>query len=98
MKYPSGITVCGGISGFGKTELLFLDLSTRINSEFYINQILPNYETHFLQFNLPYFAQDGARSHTANKTKQHLEIATPGEVFEWPGNSPDLNPSKLLLT
>jgi len=38
------------------------------------------------------FMQDGAKSHTAVKTKQFLDKNRIQFIDDWPANSPDLNP------
>ena len=86
-----------GVSKLGKTTLHVVNPGTKVNGEYYRNDllemILPKMRIlerggHFI------FQQNGARAHTAKDTVAYLKDNVPefNEPENWPQNSPDLNP------
>ncbi|CAF1558888.1 unnamed protein product [Rotaria sordida] len=98
---PKGFMVWGGVSSQGKTTLRFVTPGTKVNSNYYINNVLKP----FLTKDVPrlfrkgkklkwIFHQDSAPSHTAKETIKFLEqnkihYITPQE---WMPASPDAAP------
>ena len=86
-----------GVSKLGKTTLHLVNPGTKVNGEYYRNELLemmlPEMRIlagggHFI------FKQDGARAHTAKDTVAYPKDNGPEfiEPENWPSNSPDLNP------
>lgn len=105
MKFSPSVMVWGGMTGHGLTDLHFFPPGTRINSDYYIDNILdrlvkPAFNDSVVQkrlFSAPntgLFQQDGARCHTSVKTIRWLVENVPSYIHpkDWPPNSPDLSP------
>lgn len=92
------IMVAGGISRYGKTDLVVVDEKETVTGQYYRSNILPAYAasaSNKQQFPVPekvILMQDGAPAHTARATLDHIKKAFPTVWTDWPGNSPDLNP------
>ena len=85
-----------GVSKPGKITLHVVSPGTKVNCEYYRNELLEMILSeiriltvggHFI------FQQDGARAHTAKDTVAYLKNNVPefNEPPNWPQNSPDLN-------
>lgn len=84
--------ICGAFNGNrGKGGLFFLPKGNTMNGTQYSdvlqNQILGFYQLHQCDF----FMHDGAPAHKTKTVSKWLSDNNV-RVFEWPGNSPDLNP------
>ena len=101
--WPQQVMVWGGISGKGKTELVFVEKGVKINSENYMNNILIPYLNPLNQSifkNIQWiFQQDSAPSHSSKSTQAWCRENLPGFISseEWPPFSPDLNPCDFWL-
>ena len=83
--------VWGGIIGGNKTRLIVI--SGNIDAQPYIDDVLAVEALPFIQFhgsNVT-FMHDNACAHSAAITRQFLATNNVN-VFDWPVNSPDLNP------
>jgi hypothetical protein len=105
MKFSPSVMVWGGMTGHGLTDLHFVPQGVKINSDYYIDNILkklakPAFNDSVVQrmlFSAPnagLFQQDGARCHTSVKTIRWLDENIPSYIHpkDWPPNSPDLSP------
>ena len=97
-EFPAKIMVWGAICSSGTLDLKFIDPGTKVNKEYYINDVLrpvllPEAQRLYPNGNW-IFQQDGAPSHTANVTQDWLRQNCPDFINkqEWPARSPDLNP------
>jgi len=102
-RWPKQFMVWGGISGKGKTELVFIENGVKINSENYKNNILiphvkPLNEGIFHNINWV-FQQDSAPSHSSKSTQSWCQSNLPNFISseDWPPFSPDLNPCDFWL-
>lgn len=98
---PKGFMVWAGVSSKGKTTLRFVEPGVKINSNYYVNNILRP----FLSKDVPrlfpkqskikwFFHQDSAPSHTAKETINYLNKCGINYVKpeEWLPSSPDAAP------
>lgn len=105
MKFSPSVMVWGGMTGYGLTDLHFIPSGMKINSDYYIDDILQRLvkpafsdtavqRTLFSAPNAGLFQQDGARCHTSVKTIRWLDenVFSYIRPKEWPPNSPDLSP------
>ena len=105
MKFSPSVMVWGGMTGHGLTDLHFVPQGMKINSDYYIDNILekivkPAFNDSVVQRilfrppNTGLFQQDGARCHTSVKTIRWLDenISSYIHPKDWPPNSPDLSP------
>jgi hypothetical protein len=105
VKFSPTVMVWGGMTGHGLTDLHFVPQGTKINSDYYIDNILEKLvKSAFsgsvverMLFSAPHkglFQQDGARCHTSVKTIRWLDenISSYIHPNDWPPNSPDLSP------
>jgi hypothetical protein len=77
----------------GAGGLLFLPKNTAMNGETY-QKVLEDHLIPFMAFHrATHFLHDGAPCHTRKRIKQYL-ADKPFSIIEWPGNSPDLNPTE----
>lgn len=97
-EFPAKIMVWGAVCSKGPLKLKFVDPGTKVNTEYYKNDILsevllPEASRLFPTGNWC-FQQDGAPSHTSRATQAWLKAHTPAFITkeEWPAKSPDLNP------
>jgi DNA-binding Lrp family transcriptional regulator len=95
---PESVMVWAGITGNGKTSLVFIDKGVKVDQVIYRNKILadvllPWSKQHFGN-NHWIFQQDSAPAHKAAKTQTWCREHFPGFISsqEWPPYSPDLNP------
>jgi predicted transcriptional regulator/hemolysin-activating ACP:hemolysin acyltransferase len=98
---PKGFMVWEGVSSQGKTALRFVEHGTKINSKYYINEVLKPFLIQDVPRLFPkrrkikwVFHQDSAPSHTAKETIKFLDqnkihYITPQE---WMPASPDAAP------
>lgn len=99
----SKIMVWGAVSRKGKLPLLFIEPNVKINTEYYIEQVLKNHllpHASTLYGNAPYcFQQDSAPAHKAKKTQEWCAENLPDFITseEWPASSPDLNPLDFFV-
>ncbi len=102
-SHPKGVMVWLGISAKGCTQPRFVTPGAKVNSDFYIKEIL----TPFIKKDIPklypnldfLFHQDSAPSHVSKKTLKFLEdneisFITP---LQWFPNSPDAAPCDYFL-
>lgn len=94
---PSSVMVWAAISKTWKSPLIFVPQGAKVNTNSYIELILTpalqEAKKHFK--NRPFtFQQDGAPSHTSNKTQKWCQDNFPRFWSKelWPPSSPDLNP------
>ncbi|KAK0417925.1 hypothetical protein QR680_013281 [Steinernema hermaphroditum] len=98
VHFPQSIMVWGGISGLGKTKLVFVPKGAKINADTYRELILEGAVIPWAQENAENIEwslqQDWAPAHGAKKTLQWCEANLPSFWSKdvWPSNSPDLNP------
>lgn len=101
-SHPPSLMVWIGISHHGVTEPIFVKPGAKINSQYYVDNVLqPLYldaKRLYPEGNFK-FHQDSAPSHTAKKTLQNLkdnniDYITPNE---WMPNSPDAAPCDYFL-
>ena len=97
------VMVSAGVSWNGKTRIHFINTNTvKVNADRYLtlleNDLLPDCRAlhrggEFI------FQQDGATSHTANKTQRYLSNQNINFIkkLEWPPMSPDLNPMDYAI-
>lgn len=101
-KFGVKIMVAGGISRYGKTQLVIVNEKKTVNGEYYCTHILPAYSkvlrdtTKFPKQHIAFLMQDGARAHTAKSTLDTIKNSGIKVWTDWPGNSPDLNPIEHL--
>ena len=98
---PKGFMVWGGISSRGKTKLRFVEPGAKINSDYYINNILKPFLRQDVSRLFPgkekinmVFHQDSAPSHTSEKMTRFLNNCKINYVKpeEWMPSSPDAAP------
>lgn len=94
----SSTMVWAGVGYNGKIPLKFIKKGVKINSRYYIDEILqstvdPNVYTLYPDGDF-IFQQDSAPAHMAKVTQQWLDLHFPGFIAtaEWPPSSPDCNP------
>ena len=105
MKFSPSVMVRGGMTGRGLTDLHFVQQRMRINSDYYIDNVLeklvkPAFGDSVGEralFSSPIngmFQQDGTRCHTSVKTIRWLHENIPSYIHpnDGPPNSPDLSP------
>ncbi|XP_072145064.1 uncharacterized protein [Dermacentor andersoni] len=96
--FTKSVMVWGGISGLGKTKLVFVPDGVKINAETYRELILEGAVIRWAEENAKnvdwQLQQDRAPAHRAKKTIQWCEANLPGFWGKdvWLSNSPDLNP------
>jgi len=96
--FSRSIMVSIGVSRMGKTSIIFVEPSTKINSQYYCDKLLgqgllPDVCARCGRYKWT-LQQDGAPSHTARDTVRYLQRNNVSviEPDMWPPNSPDLNP------
>lgn len=102
-RFSKKVMVSAGVSWNGKTRIHFINTNTvKVNADRYLtlleNDLLPDCRAlhrggEFI------FQQDGATSHTANKTQRYLSNQNINFIkkLEWPPMSPDLNPMDYAI-
>ena len=95
-KFSRHVMVSAGVCYNGKGRLHFVPDKVKVNTECYVNRLLPDLlqDCHDLLGEDFVFQQDGAPAHTANRTQNFLEQNCPDFIKkdDWPPNSPDINP------
>jgi len=94
---PASVMVWAAISESWRSPLIFVKEGAKINAKSYIEDILTPVQVEMKKHfkDRPFtFQQDGAPSHTANKTQDWCERHFPAFWRKelWPPSSPDLNP------
>ena len=95
--------VWGGISGKGKSQLVFIEKGIKINSNIYVNNILIPYvkplNESIFKNTQRIFQQDSGPSHSSKLTQAWYKSNLPGFISseECPPFSPDLNPCDFWL-
>jgi [histone H3]-lysine36 N-dimethyltransferase SETMAR len=100
--HSKGIMAWGGVSFAGKTSLLFIKPGAKINSQYYIEEVLKPFLKKDALRLYPQgdyvFHQDSAPSHASKATReymdQHMNYISPEE---WTPNSPDLAPMDYFV-
>lgn len=94
-KFPKSYMVWGGIVGNMKTPLLMCP--NRMDAGGYIQLLETGRVVEFLRQNgVAIFQQDGAKCHTAKKTRLWFEGQGVVLLNGWPANSPDLSPIEQI--
>ncbi|EYB87313.1 hypothetical protein Y032_0265g654 [Ancylostoma ceylanicum] len=96
--HPKSVMVFGGITANGKTPLIFVDIGTKVNTEYHLEhilkkEVLPWACSHF--GSEPWtFQQDSAPAHKAKVVQKWCANTLPDFISaeDWPPYSPDLNP------
>ena len=95
-KFSQRLMVSAGVCYGGKGRLHFVPDGTKINANYYCDELLPLLvdDCSTILHDDFVFQQDGAPSHTARHTQEWLAVNCPDfvEKDQWPPNSPDLNP------
>lgn len=98
-QFPKSIMVWAGVSGLGKTKLVFIEKNVKINSGYYQSEILkkrvkPAARRIFGRKKW-WLQQDWAPAHGSRSTIAFCDRHFRGRYWGkdmWPSNSPDLNP------
>ena len=102
-QHPAHVMVWGGVTDCGlKTPLIIIPEGVKVNTEVYIkmlrSEVLPWVKSQSWEHGYV-FQQDGAPSHTSNRTQAWLKSNF--EAFWdkslWPPSSPDLNPMDFSI-
>ena len=95
-KFSAHVMVSAGVCYGGKGKLHFVDDKAKINTHYYVNNLLPKLfnDCNALLANQFIFQQDGAPAHSSRQTQDWISQHSPDFIRkdEWPPNSPDLNP------
>jgi len=95
-KFSPHVMVSAGVCYNGKGRLHFVHDKAKINSNYYVNTLLPKLieDCQNLMNSDFTFQQDGAPAHTSRQTQEWLGENCPELIKkdEWPPNSPDINP------
>ena len=101
--FTMSLMVSVAVSKVGKSSIFFVEPGEKVNGAYYREKLLASMIPKMDRLNRyqPYvFMQDGARSHTANKTvrflnqQRYLTLLQPNT---WPPSSPDLNPVECCV-
>ena len=95
MKHPLSLMVWGAMSGKGTTGLFFLPRHTTVNGSSNLELLKEMLEISMNVHQRDTFMHDGVPCHRSKLVGLFLERMT-AKVLDWPGNSPDLNPMKIL--
>lgn len=99
----SRVMVWGAISKKGKLPLLFIEKGVKIDTDYYIQNVLKEHllphATRLYGDQFYCFQQDSAPSHKAKRTQAWCEENLPDFIpaLEWPSASPDLNPLDFFV-
>ena len=95
-KFSRHFMISAGICYSGKGRLHFVAEKAKINSKYYMEELLLLLieDCHMLLHNEFVFQQDGAPAHTARQTQDWLQENAHDFISrdQWPPNLPDLNP------
>ena len=103
VQKPLSVMVWAGVSGFGRTPLIFVPPGVKINSATYrdliLDPVVKDLGATMFNKNRFLFQQDGAPAHTARVTQTWLSENIPDFIDkgEWPPSSPDLNPMDFSI-
>ena len=98
VQKPLSVLVWAGVSGIGRTSLVFVPPGAKINSisyrELILEPVLKDLSQSMFSGESFLFQQDGAPAHTSKLTQAWLKENIPDFITkeEWPPYSPDLNP------
>jgi hypothetical protein len=94
-KFSAHVMVSAGVCYGRKGRLHFVDEKAKINSQYYINNLLPKLfeDCNVLLANQFIFQQDGALAHSSRQTQDWIAQNSSDFISkgEWLPNSPDLN-------
>ena len=98
VQKPLSVMVWAGVSGIGRTSLVFVPPGAKINSisyrELILEPVLKDLSQSMFSGESFLFQQDGAPAHISKLTQAWLKENIPDFITkeEWPPYSPDLNP------
>ena len=93
MKHPPSQTIWGAMSSKSIAGLHSLTPGTTMNAKKYLHLLKDKLKLHRNIQKSKIFMHDGAPCHNAKVVRSYLKNEKV-EVFPWPGNSPDLNPTE----
>ena len=93
-KHPDSVMVCGAFSeNMVRAGFYFLPKNVTMKSANYI-EVLRGHMLNFWEiYDCNFFMHDRAPAHKSKALKKFLETKKT-DVLEWPGNSPNLNPTE----
>ena len=95
MKHTPSVLIWGAMSVTGTAGLFFLPNRTTMNGQIYVDLLKDKVELHMNVHNCNIFMQEGSPCHRYKIVSEFLKERKI-KVFEWPGNSLDLNPIENL--
>lgn len=96
VKFPDSVMVWGCFGYHGVGDIVFLPKNQCMNSERYVDLLVRHLGDSFEKTQCSIFMHDGAPCHRAKIVKEWLEACEVEYFYDWPGNSPDLNPLENL--
>ena len=97
MKHPAKLMVWGSIGNGKLGRLHILPRNTRMNSDLYQDILRKHLRPSMTMTGTTIFQQDGATCHTS---RQMMNWFAQQDItlLDWPGQSPNMNPSENLWT
>ena len=95
VKHPPSQMIWGAMSAAGTGGLYFLTPGTTMNGEKYVKVFQVKLQLHMTVHQCDIFMHDGAPCHRSRVVKKFLGEKNI-QQFDWPRNSPDLNPIENL--